>query len=627
MLAIRCLSCGTLNSGLAAACRSCGERLKPILMGGLADDKDETDDNGDWLERMRREAELLSGEDESLESESAEERESPAAPTGSDRLAEAEIPDWLDRMRETQTGELRAKAAAQAAEGGAPPSDPSAIDESALRARLGPSLPTGKGTGEPAAPAAAPEELPTWLQDVSPEPEVEWEGSQRVPALIGEAPDPPQSALIGQAPKPAQPSRPAEDLPEWLGEIDTLKESLEQEMTGPAAVTGSDLAQATLPSWLEAMRPVETFRSVVQIEAEEDQSVETVGPLEGLRGVLLAEPVVAMPRTSTVGSMQLDVTERQYAQAELIHKMVEEEQREQSVSPRKGTRLALFRWGIATLVLLAVALPVFGGSPIFALPRLAPQELGALVEIVERLPVDRPALFVFDYEPGNSGELDAVAGAFFDQVMARGVPLVTLTTRPAGSALAKRVLDDRSARFGYVPGQSLLHLGYLSGGPTAVQLFTISPRAPILKGFDLPEGIPEDLWNAPLLQSIQSLADFSVVAVITSGTESARIWAEQAGSKMGETPLVMVRSAGAEPLVRPYFDLQEQRPGERLVDGILSGLPAAASYELRNDRPGLALARWNPFGSGMLAAEFILLAGAAYGIANWWLGRKTGLSP
>jgi len=322
--------------------------------------------------------------------------------------------------------------------------------------------------------------------------------------------------------------------------------------------------------------------------------------------------------------MQLDVTERQYAQAELIHKMVEEEQREVAPSPRKGTRLAFFRWGIAALTLLGVSLPIFSGAPVFALPRLAPQELGALFEIVERMPVDRPALLVFDFEPGNSGELDAVAGAFFDQLMGRGVPLATLTTRPAGSALAKRVLEDRGTRFGYVPGQTLIHMGYLSGGPTAVQLFAINPRASILEGFDLPEGMPEDIWNAPLLQAVQNLSDFGSVAVITSGTESARIWAEQVGSRLGQTPLVMVLSAGAEPLVRPYFDVQEQVPGDRRVDGILSGLPAAASYELRNNLPGLALARWNPFGSAMLVAELVLLAGAGYGIANWWLGRREG---
>jgi hypothetical protein len=368
------------------------------------------------------------------------------------------------------------------------------------------------------------------------------------------------------------------------------------------------------------MRPVETFRSVVQIEAEEDLSVESVGPLAGLRGVLLAEPVVAMPRTSTVGSMQLEVTERQYAQAELLHKMVEEEQREQAAVPRRRVRPAFFRWGISALVLLAMALPVFGGAPAFALPRLAPQELGALVQIVDGLPVDRPALLVFDYEPGNSGELDAVAGAFFDQLMARGVPLATLTTRPAGSALAKRALDDRIAGFGYVPGQNLIHLGYLSGGPTAVQLFSLNPRAAILGGFDLPEGVPADLWSTTLLQGVQTLSDFSALAVISSGTESARIWAEQAGNRIGDTPLVMVLSAGAEPVIRPYFE--DLAAGARQVDGILSGLPAAASYEQRNSRAGLALARWDPFGSGILAAELILLAGAGYGLVNWWLVRR-----
>ncbi len=55
------------------------------------------------------------------------------------------------------------------------------------------------------------------------------------------------------------------------------------------------LAPATLPSWLEAMRPMETFRPVVEIQPEEEQQVEAAGPLAGLRGVLLAEPVVAMP--------------------------------------------------------------------------------------------------------------------------------------------------------------------------------------------------------------------------------------------------------------------------------------------------------------------------------------------
>ena len=614
----RCKICGSLNSGRATACELCGEALRPLrgevleplIMGGLSDEEAGSDEQEDWLEQMRREADALSSGDEPSEvSEAAEPKALRPSPESED-LAQGDIPDWLQRIRDKQAEEIEAESVPGKPVTDEQRRDKSALGEPALRAGLGPGLPTGEVPREkPPAPEPS-EELPIWLKEAGSAPEPKGDVLPHVPALIRE----PEEAPAGKEPELG--------LPDWLGEIESLEEPIEEELVGPAAGPGPDLAPATLPSWLEAMRPVDTFRSVLEIEAEEDQSVESVGPLAGLRGVLLAEPVVAMPRTSTVGSMQLDITERQYAQAELLHKMVEEEQREVPDVPRRKVRPELFRWGIAALVLLAVALPVFAGAPTFAVPRLAPQELAPLRDLVNQLPVDRPALLVFDYEPGYSGELEAVSGPFLDHVMNRGLPLATMSTRPTGSPLAVTVVNSYAGRYGYSSGQTLVHLGYLSGGPTAVQLFAISPRSAILKGFGLPVGMPADVWDTPLLQSVRNLSDFSMVAVITGGTESARVWAEQAGSRMGTTPLVMVLSAGAEPLVRPYFEAKEQFPGERRVDGILSGLPAAVSYELQNTRPGVALERWNPFGSGMLAAELILLAGAGYGIANWWLGRR-----
>ena len=607
MKAIRCQICGTLNSGRATTCELCGEALTPPILGGLNDEEAGSAEHEDWLEQMRREADHLSSENEPSTVPEAEEPES--LPPRED-LAQADIPDWLQRIRDKQSDELETEPAAGKPAVEEPPPAQAPLGEPALRAGLGPGLPTSESSRKQAPAPEPSEELPNWLQEVGAEPEPKGKPLPHVPALIGQ----PEEAPVAQTPDLG--------LPGWLGEIGSLEEAIEELPAGPAASPGPDLAPATLPSWLEAMRPVETFRSVVQFDSQEEQSVESVGPLAGLRGVLLAEPVVAMPRTSTVGSMQLEVTERQYAQAELLHKMVEEEQREVPGVPRLQVRPALFRWGIAALVLLMVSLPLLTGAPAFALPSREPQELAALRDILSQLPVDRPALLVFDYEPGYSGELEAVAGPFLDQVMARSLPLATMSTRPTGSPLAIALLDDYAERYGYPLGQSLVHLGYLSGGPTAVQIFALNPRAAILKGFALPEGMPEDVWDAPLLQRVQSLSDFSMVAVITGGTESARVWAEQAGSRMRTTPLVMVISAGAEPLVRPYFEAEERLPGERRVDGILTGLPAALSYELQNDRDDLVLERWNPFGSSMLAAELILLTGAGYGIANWWLCRR-----
>ena len=496
------------------------------------------------------------------------------------------------------------------------PAEQEAAPEEALRPEVTPAEVEPKGP--PADHEAAPDETlrseiqggqpkppdepgsPDWLEEIE---DPSDEALPHVPALIAGEDDSAEVELGDLG------------LPDWLGEV----EPLEDEPAAAPPGTGPDLAPATLPNWLEAMRPVETFRSVVEIDSEDDQAVESVGPLAGLSGVLLAEPVVAMPRTSSVGSMQLDVSERQYAQAELLHRLVAEEDQEATAKPKRTTRLAVFRWAIAAAVLVAVSLPIITGAPSFALPSLEPRELGALFELVEQLPADQPVLIVFDYEPGAAGELEAVSGALLDQMMARGLLLATMSTRTTGSALAMLAVEPYVDRHGYVNGQGIVHLGYLSGGQTAVQLFAVNPRAAVLKGFALPEEAQEAgliAWDLSSLGQVQALSDFSMVAVITADSESARVWAEQARPNMGDTPLVVVLSAGAEPLVRPYFESDDPKVG-----GILSGLPAAAAYELRNGRLGLAQERWDAFGTAMLAAEIVLLAGVGYGLLIWWRSR------
>ena len=404
------------------------------------------------------------------------------------------------------------------------------------------------------------------------------------------------------------------ELPDWLGEHRAGPAGGE-----PAGPGGVDLAPATLPAWLEAMRPIATFRSVVEVAEEDEQALESAGPLAGLRGVLMAEPVVAMPRAPTIGAAKLEVTERQYAQAELLHKMVEEEERELPTAERRRLRLPLVRWVVSAVLLLAVILPITLGIPSFPLPSQVSRDLLPLMALVNGLPVDRPSLVVFDYDPGYSGEMNAVAGAFIDQLMGRGVPVVSLSTRPYGPALAAGLLDRIALGHGIPAGTGYLHLGYLSGGPTAMQIFAASPRDAVRKGFDLPaddEGQPVcGGWDCPILSNVHRLSDFSMVAVLSSGTENARTWAEQAHPYMGQVPLVMVLSAGAEPLIRPYYEALEPQ-----VNGILSGLPAAVAYEQANQLPGEAHARWNPFGAALMAIEFMLAAGVVYGLARRLLG-------
>jgi hypothetical protein len=506
-------------------------------------------------------------------------------------------------------GNLEWLAEYDAAVGGASPEEPKGPVPSTDEG--GPDWLSELNKGEPPAPSG-PEEAPTARPEEPPQPEEEpapepEEELPHVPALVfGQQGQPPPAqggdfdlgSIEGE-------------LPDWLGE---------QKGGGEAegGQAGVDLAPATLPAWLEAMRPISTFRSVVDVVEEEEETLESAGPLAGLRGVLMAEPVMAMPRAPTIGSAKLEITERQYAQAELLHQMVEEEAQEAPAPAARRLRVPLLRWLISAVMLVAVILPITTGVPSFSLPTQASRGLDPLIALVNNLPVDRPSLIVFDFDPGYSGELDAVAGAFLDQVMGRGIPVVSLSTRPSGPALAVGLLDQVAARRGISPGTGYIHLGYLSGGPAAVQIFAASPRDAVRKGFDLPKTEDgEDVcggWDCPILSGVQHLSDFGMVAVITSGTENARVWAEQAHPYMGQVPLVMVLSAGAEPLIRPYYEaLQPQ------VNGILSGLPDAVAYEQADAMQGEAHSRWNPFGAALAVIEIALAAGVIYGLAKWLL--------
>jgi hypothetical protein len=358
------------------------------------------------------------------------------------------------------------------------------------------------------------------------------------------------------------------------------------------------------------MRPVDTFRSVVEIESAEDQAVESAGPLAGLRGVLLAEPVVAMPRAPSGKAVRVDVNERQYAQAELLHRLIEEEQRE--VRPRAAAkaRPSVLRWAVAAALLLAVGVPGIFGVPAMDLPAFAPRDLASLVGVVDAVATDRPALVVFDYEAGATGEMEAVAGPLLSHLMERGVPMATLSTRPGGSVLAERLMALVGAGHNYVRGEDFVHLGYLPGGPAAVQLFVASPRQAVTSGFLEDEALVT-IWDSPVLAGVTQLSDFTLMAVITSGSEDARVWIEQSEPFLGEVPLVTVVSAGSEPLVRPYFESSDPR-----VNGILSGLTSAVAYEQRLGRPGLAHSRWSSYGLGLLAAEVLIVLGAVGGITR-----------
>ncbi len=450
---------------------------------------------------------------------------------------------------------------------------------------------------------------PQWLRDLPQEPPIEL---PHIPALVDD------SEQMNGGDAAADVEIAGVGLPSWLEDLEKGEEEGAAEEAEPSEPE-HHLAPATLPAWLEAMRPVETFGSLIADEEEKAEAVEVAGPLAGLQGVLSAEPVVAMPRTPIIGGVILDVTEREYARAEVLRRMIEDEERELPAKSKRIAHAPITRWAINLTMLLAILLPFILGIPCSPPPIREPNDMASLISLIDNLPIDRPTLLVFDYDPGYSGELEAVAGSPLNHLILRNMPIVTLSTQPEGPLLAGRLLEKVGGD-GLQNGVDYLHLGYLSGGSTAVQLFATAPRQATIRGFQLPDnlnGNKNSPWNMDILKNITDISDFSMVIVITSGAGDARTWAEQAGPRMGTAPLVMILSAGVEPLVRPYYETADKQ-----VDGILSGLPAAVAYDKRFQRVGEPQLLWNAFGSGILFSSLILIVGGGYGVAvGFWRRR------
>jgi len=123
----------------------------------------------------------------------------------------------------------------------------------------------------------------------------------------------------------------------------------------------------------------------------------------------------------------------------------------------------------------------------------------------------------------------------------------------------------------------------------------------------------------PPLQGIQRLSDFAAIIILTDNADSGRVWIEQTGSMIGNTPMLMVISAQAEPMILPYYDSGQ-------IKGLVTGLAGGEAYEKTFVRPdaqtGLAQRYWNSFSAGTLVAELLIVSGAVWNAVIAWRTRR-----
>jgi len=401
------------------------------------------------------------------------------------------------------------------------------------------------------------------------------------------------------------------EMPDWLSRPEPGAAETSQQEPSTVSVEGDEaLAPVELPSWVQAMRPVE---SVVSDNAmtTDDQPAEQEGPLAGLRGLIPMAPIGSAKRPKPL-SLKLQASDEQQAGAALLQQILASE-----TSPRAVLAQAVvmpqnvLRWALSALFVFVLGFMISLGTQAMPVSPALSEAVSAASSAVANIPENSQVLVVIDYEPALAGEMEATSGPLLDQmVLLRHPRLSFISTSPNGSALAERLMTSTNINqppplgLGYNSGEHYFNLGYLPGGASGVLEFVGSPRA------------------AMPTAAMERLSEFSAVVVLTDHAESGRIWVEQLSAlkqvdpALTNQPLLVVSSAQAGPLLQPYVS-------SRQITGMVSGLSDGATHEfVNNSRPGIARTYWDTFGVGLMLAIAAITLGSLWSLFTGLRARR-----
>ncbi len=468
--------------------------------------------------------------------------------------------------------------------------------------------------------------VPDWLKSATEEPSMpppgavsmDWfnaqESTDKQPPLSTPAP---ASSLPGVPLSDVTPSISNQDvdsmfaveMPDWLSQKPGETGESSSQGTVVSAPGGDSLSPVDLPSWVQAMRPVEAGIDAVSTGAA-DQVTEREGPLAGFRGLIPSAPIGSSRRPKAV-SLKLQATDEQQANAALLEQIVASET---SPHPLKSSSVVasqrILRWALTALFLIVLSAVIGMGSQF--IPIVAPAEVSGLSNLITTIPDGSSVLVVIDYQPSLVGELEAASGPLLDQLaLSRHAQFTFLSTSPNGSALVERLMNNtklsKSAEdggLGYQSGANYFNIGFLPGDSAGVLAFVENPK------MAMPSA------------TVSAFSEFAAVILLTDHAESGRVWVEQLEQAKQKNPtlvsqkMLIVSSAQSGPLFAPYVSSGQ-------VSAMINGLSDAASYEyVNNTRPGTARAYWDAFGVGLMMAIVLIVTGSLWSLVSGIRARR-----
>jgi hypothetical protein len=442
-------------------------------------------------------------------------------------------------------------------------------------------------------PEALPAEKPDWLTNLEASSTIKIEGT----VIPGELE---QQKEIASSATPEEKEEDQSLPPDWL------TRSIPEETPPSSKQEEPSITPAELPTWLEALRPAEVVSPTGPVEDVSSADIVTAGPLVGLRGVISARPSAIRARKPPTYSIKLRVTEEQQGRVEMMQELLAAEEKPTPLPSKTViTSQNIFRLIVALALLLPMIWMIISKSQQSSTPQ--PGNIPGVVDFTQQIlmiPSGAPVLVAFDYEAGFSGEMNVAISNVITQLVEKNIYMTLVATIPSGPPLAESIIN---AVYSKMPGKSgsypyYADLGYIPGGTMGLLGLATSLRS------ILPYSLNEyNVWAGAPLNAVSTVSDFNAVIVMTNDPDTARIWIEQIGTRLGDTPLLIVTSSQAEPLILPYYEASPKQ-----VQGMIAGLAGGVAYgrSIGNIQQNGV---WDAYSVGVTISILIILIGSIAG--------------
>jgi len=417
--------------------------------------------------------------------------------------------------------------------------------------------------------ASAAKEMPEWVSDLAP-------GA----AVVG------TTALLNQLPDLDETER--GDLPEWLREpikepeTQSETELAEAESDTTFAETASD-ASVELPSWV---------RAGAAGGYDPFEVVETTGPLAGVSGILPLAVALTEPHTLSTSTPPRADSGRIF-QALLAEPLAAASSVQAETTPAR-------RFTAKHIVYLVIALAALGG---LFLPSDA-GELGLLgknfvnspsavfYDQLNELPASSAVLMAFDYTPGQNPELEPAARAILENLAARQVNVIALSSNPNGANLAQTLLAQTKRQY---PALTFVNLGYIPGNEIGLRNLALGW---LPANYVDANGVE---WSqTPLAQTVRGMDDLALNILVLGDSTGLNGWMTQV-QPIVKTPFIAATTAALDPQARIYVNAKQ-------LNASLRGLTGAAELELWSGVSGRAVKTVNALSFVSLALAGIIIA-------------------